>query len=56
MRPVLMLGAITGVRESLRAARVLARVGLLSCVASEMGLQVLQAGVGFTAAFELWTK
>lgn len=53
MCPVLMLGAITGIGEGLRAARVLAGVWLFTRVASEVGLQVFESGVRFAAAFEL---
>lgn len=53
MRPVLMLSAIARVREGLGTARVFTCVRLLSRVASEMCLQVLQSRVRFAAAFEL---
>lgn len=39
----LMLGAVAGVAEGFLAARVLAQVRLLSCVAPQVDLQVLQA-------------
>lgn len=39
----LMLGAVAGVAEGLLAAWVLAQVRLLSCVAPQVDLQVLQA-------------
>lgn len=48
-----MLGTVTGVAEGLLAAWVLAQVRLLSCVAPQVDLQVLQTGEGFTAAFKL---
>ncbi len=38
----LMLGAVAGVAESFLAAGVLAQVRLLSCVAPQVDLQVLQ--------------
>lgn len=39
----LMLGAVAGVAEGFLAAGVLAQVRLLSCVAPQVDLQVLQA-------------
>lgn len=53
MRAVLVLGPIAGVAERLAAAGVLAGVRLLAGVRSQMGLEVLQTGVGLAAAFEL---
>lgn len=49
-----MLGAIAGVAESFLAAGVLAQVRLLSCVAPQVDLQVLQARERFVAALKLW--
>lgn len=56
MRSVLMFGAIARVRERLGAARVFTGVGFLASMTPEMRFQVLQAGVGFAAAFELECK
>lgn len=53
VRPVLVLGPVRGVGEGLVAAFVLADVGFLPGVRAQMGLQVLQAGVGLGAALEL---
>lgn len=50
---VLVLGPVRGVGEGLVAALVLAHVGLLPGVRAQVGLQVLQAGVGLEAALEL---
>lgn len=52
----LMLGAIAGVAESFLAAGVLAQVRLLSCVAPQVDLQVLQARERFVAALKLWKE
>lgn len=49
----LVFGPVTGVAEGLEAAGVLADVGLLSRVAPQMDLQVLQARESLTAAFKL---
>lgn len=48
-----MLSPIAGVREGLGTARVLAGVRFFPCMTPEVRLQILQAGVCFTAAFEL---
>ena len=53
MGPVLMLGPVRGVGESLGAAGELAHVGLLPGVRPQMRLQVLQATVGFPTSLEL---
>lgn len=53
VRPVLVLGPVRGVGEGLVAAFVLADVGFLPGVRAQVGLQVLQAGVGLGAALEL---
>ena len=53
MGPVLMLGPVRGVGESLGAAGELAHVGLLPGVRPQVGLQVLQAAVGFPTSLEL---
>lgn len=50
----LMLGPIAGVAESFLAARVLAQVRLLSCVAPQVDLQILQTRKRFVTALELW--
>lgn len=49
----MVLGTVAGVAEGLLATWVLAQVWLLACVAPQVDLQILQAGEGFTAAFEL---
>ena len=48
-----MLGPVRGVGEGLVAALVLAHVRLLTRVGPQVGLQVLQTGIGLGAAFEL---
>ena len=53
MCSILMFSSITGVTEGLRATRELAHVGLLPGVGSQVGLQVLQTRVRFTAALKL---
>ena len=50
---ILMFCSIAGVTEGLRATRELAHVGLLPGVGSQVGLQVLQTRVRFTAALKL---
>jgi hypothetical protein len=50
---VLVLGSVGGVAEGLGAAGELAGVRLLARVGPQVRLQVLQAGVGFVAAFKL---
>lgn len=52
----LVLGAVAGVAEGLLAAGVLAQVRLLSRVAPQVDLQVLQAGERFVTALELRGK
>lgn len=52
----LMLGPIAGVAESFLAARVLAQVRLLSCVAPQVDLQILQTRKRFVTALELWRR
>lgn len=52
----LVLCSVAGVAEGLEAARVLADVGFLSGVASQVDLQVLQAGERFGAALKLRKK
>lgn len=49
----LMFGSITGVAEGLETAGMLANVGLLSGVAAQVDLQVLQTGKCLIAAFKL---
>ena len=57
MGPVLMLGPVRGVGECLGAAGELAHVGLLPGVRPQVGLQVLQAAVGFPTSLELkWLR
>jgi len=53
VRAVLVLGAVRGVAEGLVAALVLTHVWLLARVRAQMGLQVLQPGVGLGTALEL---
>ena len=50
---ILMFCSIAGVTEGLRATRELAHVGLLPGVGSQVGLQVLQTRVRFTASLKL---
>lgn len=52
VRP-LVFGSVAGVAEGLVAARVLAQVGLLPCVAAQVDLQILQPGEGLLAALKL---
>ena len=54
--PVLVLGPVGGVAEGLGAAGELAGVGLLSGVRPQVGLQVLQPGIGLLAGLELRNK
>lgn len=54
--PVLVLGSIRGIGERLIASLVLADVRFLPGVRAQVGLQVLQAGVGLGAALELQGK
>ena len=49
----LVFGAVAGVTEGLVATGVLAHVGLLTCVAAQMNLQVLQTGEGLLTALKL---
>ena len=53
MSPVLMFGSVGSVAEGLGAAGELAHVGLLPGVRPQVGLQVLQATVGFPTSLEL---
>ena len=53
MSPVLVFGSVRSVAEGLGAAGELAHVGLLPGVGPQVGLQVLQATVGFPASLEL---
>ena len=53
MSPVLMFGAVGSVAEGLGAAGEFAHVGLLPGVGPQVGLQVLQAAVGFPTTLEL---
>ena len=53
MSPVLMFGSVGSVAEGLGAAREFAHVGLLPRVGPQVGLQVLQATVGFPTSLEL---
>lgn len=53
MSPVLMFGSVGSVAEGLGAAWELAHVGLLPGVRPQVGLQVLQATVGFPTSLEL---
>ncbi len=48
-----MLGPVRGIAERLGAARELAGVGLLSSVRAQVGLEVLQSGIGLVAVFKL---
>ena len=48
-----MLGAVAGVAESFLAAGMLAQIGLLSCVAAQMDLQVLQTRKSLVTALKL---
>ena len=57
MGSVLVFCSVARVAEGLRAARELAHVGLLSSVGPQVGLQVLQAAVGFPTSLELkWVR
>ena len=53
MGSVLVFGSIAGIAEGLGASRELAHVGLLPSVRPQVGLQVLQAAVGFPTSLEL---
>ena len=53
MSPVLVFGSVGSVAEGLGAAWEFAHVGLLARVGPQVGLQVLQATVGFPASLEL---
>ena len=53
MSPVLVFGSVGSVAEGFGAAWEFAHVGLLACVGPQMGLQVLQATVGFPTSLEL---
>ena len=53
MSPVLVLGSVRRVAEGLGAPGELAHVGLLPGVRPQVGLQVLQATVGFPTSLEL---
>lgn len=53
MGPVLVLGPVRGIGEGLVASFMLADVRFLSGVRAEVGLKVLQAGVGLRAALKL---
>lgn len=53
MGSVLMLGAVRGVAEGLGAPGELAHVGLLPCVAPQVGLEVLQPAVRLPASLKL---
>ena len=57
MSPVLVLGSVGGVAEGLGAPWEFAHVGLLSSVGPQVGLEVLQATVGFPTSLELkWLR
>ena len=49
----LVLGTVTGIAEGLLAARMLAQVWLLTRVAPQVNLEVLEPGKSLLAAFEL---
>ena len=53
MGSVLMLGSVRGVAEGLGAPGELAHVGLLPCVAPQVGLEVLQPAVRLPASLKL---
>ena len=53
MGSVLVLRSVAGVAEGFRASWELTHVRLLSCVRSQVGLQVLQTTVRLPAALEL---
>ena len=55
MCPVLVLGAIRGIRESLVASFVLTDVWFLSSVRSQVCFQVFESRVGLCATFKLRT-
>ena len=48
-----MFGSVGSVAEGLGAPRELTHVGLLSSVGPQVGLEVLQATVGFPTSLEL---
>lgn len=56
MCPVLVLGAIRGIRESLVATFVLTDVWFLSSVRSQVCFQVFESRVGLCATFKLRRK
>lgn len=49
----MVLRPVGGITECFRTARKLTHVGFLSGVRSEVGLQILKAGIGLGAAFKL---
>ena len=51
-----MFGPVRGVGEGLVASLVLAHVRLLPGVRAQVGLQVLQTGVGLGTAFKLYRE